>query len=290
MIVFASWDLFGNVASVACTQGLDILLNFYYGPVLNAARSVARMVVATLGNFSNNFQVAVNPQITKSYSAGNLEYMFNLMCSSAKLSFILLLFIALPFFFEIPYILGLWLVEVPPYTVIFIRLSLITSLINLLGTPFWIAVSSTGNIRRFEIISNIILFSSLPISYLFLSYGGKPYVVYIVLLVIVILKVISQIVITSNQIGFSKRLFARKVIYKIGIILLLSLPLPFVILKYMDEGIIRLVIVSVMIIMSIITLTYVLGLEEYEKSLVDIKLSEIRNKLQKWNYYSITKN
>ena len=274
ILIFAGWDMFGNVASVACTIGIDMLLNVFFGPVLNAARNVTNQVVQNTIKFANNFQIAANPQITKAYSSGNIEYMHKLICSSAKFSFILIWIFALPIILEIQYILHLWLVEVPPYSPFFIRLSFVAVLVNVMGTPFWIATTSTGKIKKFEIVSNSILFMSLPLSYIALKLGGSPIMVYIVDVSIVILKVLSQIIIASSLVKLPKLIFFKKVFVSCVFVISISSIIPLSLYYLMPQSFLRLILISIFSVISVVFLTYHI-LTPYEKGFVDEKIKYI---------------
>ena len=121
MISFTGWSLYGNLAAVLMSQGVNILLNMFFGPVVNAGRGVAMQVQGIVTKFVGGFQTALNPQITKTYAAGELEYMHKLIYASSKISFFLLFFLSLPIIIEAPYLLRLWLTIVPDYSVQFFQ-------------------------------------------------------------------------------------------------------------------------------------------------------------------------
>ena len=150
---FAGWNLFGSIAWLLRDQGLNIVLNLFFGPVFNAARGVATQVSSAVMNFISNFQMALNPQITKNYANGKLEEMEKLTYLGIKFSYMILFFLAFPLSLNIDYVLHLWLVEVPDYTALFITLILVDSLVgNLFGTPLMTSLSATGNIRNYQIL------------------------------------------------------------------------------------------------------------------------------------------
>ncbi len=171
---YAGWDLLGGFSVIAQGQGLNILLNMFFGPAVNASRAISVQVQSAIGQFSTNFMMASRPQIIKSYAEGKTNEMLKLVYQVAKYGFALSLFFTLPIFVEMEYILRLWLVNVPEFAVIFCRIMLIISLINVLRNPFIAALHATGNIRLANILCGSLLISTLPIAYLFLKMNFSP--------------------------------------------------------------------------------------------------------------------
>ena len=128
MFGFAGWNFLTTCASMLSTQGVSIILNMHFGTIINAAKGVASQVNGTVGAFSRNFMIALNPQITKSYAAKEIEYTKNLVCQGAKFTYLLFFFLALPCILETNFLLSKWLKEVPPYAGIFVQLSLFVQL------------------------------------------------------------------------------------------------------------------------------------------------------------------
>ena len=149
---FAFWTMGGNLACIGYTQGLNILLNIFFGPAINAARGIAVQVQSVVRNFCLNFQTAINPQITKNYAKKDLAQMHSLIQISSKYSFLLLYLISLPLILEAPIVLKWWLGIVPEHTINFLRIILCTSLVVSLSNPFLISIYATGMIKKFQII------------------------------------------------------------------------------------------------------------------------------------------
>ena len=174
MVVFASWDLFGVFAWACATQGATILLNMFFGPTVNAARGIAGTVLGAVKGFSNNFTTALNPAITKAYASKDYGYMNKLMFSGSKLVFILLFTIMLPLFLKCHYVLELWLKIVPDYSVSFIRILLVQTLIVSMWTPVFISGIATGNLKTFGVITSILNVLQIAVCYVILTIGGSP--------------------------------------------------------------------------------------------------------------------
>jgi O-antigen/teichoic acid export membrane protein len=191
MTSFAGWNLFGSLASILSTQGENILLNIFFGPVVNAARGVAMQVQYAILSFCTNFQMAVNPQITKTYAVGDLGNHHKLICASAKFSTMLVMILSIPVLVYTQEILSIWLTEVPAHTVTFIRIILLTALVDSSMGPFIVSITSYGRIRNASIIGGFIILMMLPISYLLLQFHR---VATIVLWVHFAIAVIAQVV------------------------------------------------------------------------------------------------
>ena len=174
MFSFAGWNFIGVSSGVLRDHGGNILVNLFFGPAMNAARGVAMQVFTALQGFVTNFMTAVNPQITKSYAAGDYDYLFALIRKSSKMSFYLLFVIALPVLFNTEYLLQIWLKEVPQGTVLFVQLFLIFALSESLSNPMITAMLATGRIRNYQLIVGGIQLLNVPVSYAILKAGATP--------------------------------------------------------------------------------------------------------------------
>lgn len=280
MMSFASWSLIGNLSVGAISQGLNLLLNLYFGPILNAARAIALQVQNAVGGFAVNFQMAMDPQITKSYASKDIFYMHSLVFNASKYSYYLLLLVSLPILLETEFILTLWLKTIPKHTAIFLRIMLITSLIDSISHPLNTSIRATGQIKKFELMTGVLSLTVVPLSYIFLEFGAIPETVLIIHLIVVILVQLFRIKLVSTKINFSFKSFLRKVIYKIVIVTLMSLVLPFIINITFVQNFQRFFIVSFVSLISAVFSIYALGINDSEKILVQNKLLVIVNKIK----------
>lgn len=278
MSSFAVWNLFGNMAYVGFTQGLNVLLNIFFGPTVNAARAVAVQLQGTLNNFCNSFQTAINPQIMKSYAAGNKEYMYNLIIGSSKYSFLLLLFMALPLMVEAEQVLRLWLNMVPEYTVAFLRIILLTTMIDIFANPLITSAQATGHIRNYQIIVGGILLLIVPMSYAILKMGGNPESVFVVHLCIVVVAQFVRLWMIRRLIGISLQLYFRRVIIPLLRVSLVVCWLPIACYYTMDTSIVRLIIVTISSCISVLVWGYILGLEKHERAYIQNKIVQLKQK------------
>ena len=176
MSQFIGANLFGSVAWSAGVQGTNIILNLFFGPLVNAARGLAVQITGVVTRFTDNVMTAMKPQIINSYASGDIMYMKSLIFKSTKCMSILSAFIAIPIIFEAHSLLQLWLGQVPQYAVEFIRLVLIEQMVNVLVSPLWIAANATGKIKKNQIYGRLFTLAALPISYIFLKIIENPLV------------------------------------------------------------------------------------------------------------------
>lgn len=227
MMGFTGWNLFGNLAGVVCTQGLNVLLSIFFNPVINAARGISVQVQNAINQFAYNFQTAMNPQITKSYAVGDFSYMHILIEKSGKLTFFLLLFLSLPVFFETQSLLSLWLKTVPDYTVPFLRLMLCTTIVDAVANPLMIAASATGNVKFYQSIVGGLLILILPVSYVALKIGGEPISVFVVHVVICIIAFGVRLFIVRPLIHLSIRSYLKNTLWKCFLVSIVSITSTF---------------------------------------------------------------
>lgn len=224
---FAGWNLFGSVAWLLRDQGVNIILNMFFGPVINAARGVATQVSGAVMSFITNFQVALNPQITKNYANGNIEEMENLSYLGIKFSFMILFILAFPLTININYVLQLWLVEVPDYAALFIILILIDAMVGaLFGTPLMTSLSATGVIRNYQIVVSLIILCIVPVGYVFLKMGYDAPSVFYITILFSFLSGLVRYLYCRKQIGYSFRKMMRGVLIPLFGMTAISLPLP----------------------------------------------------------------
>lgn len=229
------WNTVGTLVYAINDTGINILLNLFFGPVVNAARAISLQVSMALNNFSSNFFTAVRPQLTKSYAAKDWSYLFGLFYSSSKYSFFLLWIFALPISFCIDEILAIWLKDVPDYTGIFTILILVYSLINVLNNPIWTLALAVGNLKRYISVGSVVFLAIFPLSYLALKCGSSPIVVFVIMVVIRILYHIVVLRIIHSYIAYSYLEYMHKVVLPIFKVMLLSLLVAYC-LKFVFVG------------------------------------------------------
>lgn len=275
MATFAGWKMWGNLAYVCYTQGLNILLNVFFGPVVNAARAAAIQAQGAVGNVAANFQLAINPQITKTYATGQLEKTHQLIYKSSRLTFCLLLTICLPLIVETPAVLGLWLKEVPEGSVTFLRLLLIILMIQQYYSPLTTAVAATGSIKKYEIMVSGLMLTVMPVSYIVLKLGGAPWAVFVVYLCIVALAYAVNLYIVLPMLKLKLSDYAKYAVKPCGIVLVLSLIVPGGMKLLAENNLILSLLTIFLTVLSTATFSYIFGLDTEERNLIANKLKKL---------------
>lgn len=180
IVGFSCWNLFGNFTWVVKNQGIAFLLNMFLGPVVNAAHQIAMQVRTASATFAQNFSTAVQPSIVKTYASGEYDTMFAVAFRASRFNFYLLLIVLLPIVFNLDYILALWLKEVPEYTVIFCKLLLVETLIEMTSTPFATITQATGRIQLYQALIGLFGVLNLPFAYIVLRNGATPETVFLI--------------------------------------------------------------------------------------------------------------
>lgn len=272
---FVSWNLIGSLAGIAKEQGVNVVLNMFFGPAVNAARGIAYQVLSKLNGFVTNFQMALNPQIIKNYASGELENMYKLVFRGAKLSYLLLLTLSLPIVIESSLILNLWLKEVPAYTVIFLQITIFTALLNTLSNPLIITMHATGKVRDYQIVVGLLSLLTLPLVYVALKMGAAPYMAMIIAFLVEVICHFARLYMLVRSIRFPMIDFLREVTFRVLIITVLSLILPVLTYQLVDTVFLRFTMVCILSLMSTIVLGYYLGFNKADRNMLKSKVTII---------------
>lgn len=281
MFAFSGWAFLGNGSFVVKEHGVNILLNMFCGPAVNAARGITTQVTTAVTLFVSNFMQAVNPQITKSYSSGNLENMRRLIFNSSRFSFFLLLILGLPLMKNTDYILNLWLVSVPEYTSLFIQLLLVFCLMDCLVHPLMIGLLAEGNIRMYEIALVVLNASNVILSYFALKHGFIPESVYVVSIVVEIGIMWSRIWLSGKAYELPIKKYCIKVIGKVAIIAFVTGIFTYWISLPIENLFGRFIAVSIVVVLFTAVVIYVIGLSDSEKTFI---FKQIKNRLPVFEY------
>ncbi len=219
---FISWNFIGTAVWAINNNGIDILLNIFFGPIVNAAKGVASQVSFAITNFSNGFIVSVQPQLIKSYAAKDYEYLYTLFFKSSKYSFLLLYFFCFPFFFVIDDVLDIWLKKVPDYASSFVFLILLYSLVNSLNQPIWTLAQAVGKLKTYICIGSAIFLMVFPISYVLLRLGFSPNSVFETNVVVRAIYIITVFAIMRKYIYISIRRYFKETLVPIFIVVILT--------------------------------------------------------------------
>ena len=282
MFSFAGWNFFGVSSSMLADQGVNVILNVFFGPAVNTARGLALQVSTAVTSFSGNFMTALNPQITKSYAAGENRQYIDLVCKGAKFSFFLMYIFAFPVMFTAPYLLHLWLGNIPEHTTNFVRLILINSLFSILSNTLVTLLMATGRIKTYQILVGGFRFIILPIDYVLLVKGFTPESVFYVTIAVEIGCLMFRLYRLKIQIDFPVKVFVNQVLFITIMSALLSCFIPYYVYSVVSiSPIVDFLIVSTACLLSSIICIYWVGLTIGERVFFINKIKGVISKLHK---------
>lgn len=269
MIGFAGWSLFGNIAAVTLTQGFNLMLNLFFGPIVNAARAIAIQVQSGVATFVVNFQTALNPQLIKSSVKEERNIFFQLVYRSARYSYFLLLLVSLPLLIVTNGILGIWLGMVPEYTVDFVRIVVLISLVDAMGNALGTIIQATGKIKYYQMSIGTVILLVVPMTYLFLEKGYSPSTVFLMNLSVSFMDTCIRLVFARKMLKLSLLQFVKEVYVKVVLVTLVSLPLPLLAYSLLDETSWRNVLFIVLVcILSTIASMFYIGFNNRERTFI----------------------
>lgn len=264
ILKFSGWSALGSFSILTVQQGLNILLNIFWGVSVNAAVGIANQVSSAVYQFVSNFQLAFNPQIIKSYSAGETERFQNLIFCSSKISFFLLSLIAFPIIINIDFILQIWLGNTPHYTSEFIIVILLYMCIDAIASPLWLSTQAHGDIKKYQITISSILFLNLPLAYIAIKLGFSPIIVWCSRLLINAISFFYRCYYSKKYIKLNIKLFFANVIMKIILVSIIAFPIIFIIKSYFTDW--KAIIISSITSCIILGITiYYIGLSKQER-------------------------
>ena len=267
ILSFSGWMSIGNIASVCSNQGLNIILNIFFGPMVNAAYGIAMMIEGQVMSYGVQFQVSMRPQIIKSYAEGDVARMKTLIFSGAKFSYFITLLIALPVMMEIDQFLNWWLIEVPKWTVLFVLLVLCISLVQVMGVSMYGANVATGNISRYQIVQSVTMILFLPVTYLLLkSFDMSPVTPFVLLLMFNLISAVAVAIITLRQLSISVLSYIQCVVLPVVSVTLLALVIPVSLRMMMDVNVWSFFIICFVSLCCVIASSYIIGCNKQERN------------------------
>ena len=281
MFGFAGWNFIGASSAQMKDQGVNIAINMFTGPAINAARGIAMQINGITGQFIGNFMLAINPQIIKEYAAGNLQRMHTLIFKSTRFSYYLFLFLSIPIILEVETILYIWLGQVPEHTVLFTRLVIILSLAEIISNALITAQNATGKIKNYQIVVGGILLLNFPISYIMLRMGYIPEVTVIVAIIISQLCLVARLSFLRHSVKLPVAKFLKDVYCNIIIVSIAAIILPYVCHVLIEERLMRLIIVCFVSIVSSGVAIYYIGCNKVERTLALRYVGKIKKRFLK---------
>lgn len=277
MLGFSGWSFFNNTTFILNNQGINMLMNVYFGVVINAARGIANQVESAVLGFVNNFTTAINPQITKSYASGDLDNMYKLVCRGAKFSYFSMLFLALPIIIEAEQILNIWLVDVPEYTVIFTQLSLIMGLCECIGKSGYTACIATGKLKKYSLIITSIGFIEFPLAWAFFAIGMAPTYAYYTYIAVKIIVLIVRMHLMESMIGLKTKMYIKGVFIPIIFTTLMAVIPPILLNIFLEQSILRLILIIIVSFASVGICALYMGMTTSERNKI---FSAVKNYLK----------
>lgn len=280
ILSFAGWNMLGVTSAIIITQTKSILLNMFFGVNLNAANGISDTLTSQLNGFSSSMTQAINPQIMKSEGGGNHDQMIRLTTMAAKFSFFLFAIFSIPVFIEAPYLLFLWLKNVPDFVVIFTRLMIITMMIEKFTFPIITAISAIGRIKEITIVGLLTISLTIPIAYFLFKMGLPPQTIYLVGIFISILSAGVRLYYGKKIAGINIGSYLKSVVLKSTIPILLAAGFTILPYLFLSDSFIRLILTTGISILASVVLIGYLGLTKDEFSRLKIIVQSLLIKLK----------
>jgi O-antigen/teichoic acid export membrane protein len=262
---FTGWTLSGGVSGVLKNQGINILLNIKFGPLVNAARAVAMQVNSAVLCFAQGFSSSMRPHIVKLYASGEIKKMLDFVFTSVKVMSYLLFLVILPIQLELPSILRLWLKDVPEYTVLFVRIILIETMVESIGYPVNGAWIAAGEVKFYQIITSVILLLNLPLALVLTAFGISSFGVLIMSVLLSLTAFLLRLMIFSRQFKFSVSLYFTVILIPVLRVLAAGSVIPVVFSRLHPAGFSRIPLTMLISTISILTVVYCTGITVSER-------------------------
>ena len=271
---FSGWNFIGASSAVLRDQGNNLILNLFFGPVVNAARGIGNKIQGAVVGLVYNFITAMSPQITQSYSSGDHEYMFKLIFKGTRFAYYMMLFLSIPIIINADYILDIWLVKVPDEAVLFGQLAFIFSLISVISNPLITAQLATGNIKKYQIIVGGLQLLNVPISYICLKLGSIPQIVLIVAICCEILCLFTRLLLLKQMIGLDVPKYFKEVFSNIVLVTIVSIPCPIIIACNVNNPLYCLIGSSLVSFISTALSILYIGCDTEERQIIFCKVNQ----------------
>ena len=281
MYTHAFWCLFGSTSSIISMQGITLILNNFFGVIVNAAQGISNQISGQIMVFSNSMLKSLNPVIVKNEGASDRKMMLLVSITGNKFSFFLLAFFSIPIIIEMPFILKIWLTDVPDYTAIFCRLTILRLMLSQLSVTFPTAIGATNKIKQSQLVESGIYIFLLPISYLMIKNGFSAEIIYINLIIMAVALFVSRIYFTHKLCGLLVKRYFKDIVFRCVFLSIVTSSIALIPLFFMSEGIIRLIIVIISSVIVFTTMIFNFGLNKKEKKMIYSVLKNILQKIRK---------
>lgn len=272
---FAGWNMVGSLSNTCKNQGITVLINMAkFGNVIVSANVMANKLYQSVQRFSENFMIALKPQMIKSYATGDREGMFKLLFQGSKFSYFLMFIISLPILLETGPILDIWLKDVPDYTCMFARLLLINALIEVFVSPLATTMQAYGNIRNYQLICGGFLLLILPISWVCFKLGAPVETIFYVSITVCALAILLRLVLIHHYLELDIAEYMKKVMLPVAMVTVLSVPLPLLLeCMIVRTSLVKFMIVSGSAVIMTAICIYFLGLTGSERKHINERIA-----------------
>ncbi|MBN8838295.1 MAG: hypothetical protein J0I09_13615 [Sphingobacteriia bacterium] len=270
LLSYIGWNLFGSITTILNFQGQAVILNIFFGPVVNAAKAIADKMNVIVASFSTNFYMAVRPRIIKSYAKGDYEYLYKLVYSSTKFSFYLLLIITLPLIVLMNKVLPIWLgaAQVTQEMIIFSQLVLVFSLVNVFEQPITVLIQATGNVKKYEIVIGSATLLFIPLCYIVFKCKAPAYYSMILLIVIYILAQWLRMFIAQRQVGLSIKYYCTHIFLPVAITAVPAYVLSRLFIKALPDTIVGTITCALVCFATTLGCVLLIGLNKTERAML----------------------
>lgn len=267
LLSYSVWDLFGGMAGVSQNQGVNVLLNVFFGPIVNAASGISFQIQSAVKLFINNFLTAVRPQVVKSFAEKNFDRMYGLTFKAIKYSLLLMMALVVPLIFESEFILKIWLGDTyPPETVLFTRIILVSALFDVIEGGQNMAFHAIGRIKTGNIVCGSIMISSLPISYVLLKFGCPSYIPFIIVIITNVINQILTLLIMKSYVDFSLQKLIVHTYLPVMDVVVFVFAAPFLIINMIEGSLLRFIVNFLTIELIILFMGWIFVLKKEDKA------------------------
>ncbi|MBO5864557.1 MAG: lipopolysaccharide biosynthesis protein [Bacteroidaceae bacterium] len=281
MFGFAGWNFIGASSAQMKNQGVNIVINMFTNPAVNAARGIAMQVNSIIGEFAGNFMYAISPQITKEFAANNFNRMHKLIFNGTRFTYYLFLLLSVPIFFEVETILYIWLGQVPEHTVLFTRLIIVLSLAEIISNTLITAQLATGKIRNYQIVVGGTQMLNLPISYIFLRLGYFPEITVVIAIIISQICFYERLLFLRKMVNLPSLRYFKEVYLKLILVTALSAIVPAIVYSAIENPTIRFFATCATSLAATISVIYAVGLKKEERSIAIRYIKKIVRKFKR---------
>lgn len=279
MLSFSGWNLLEKFARLGKDQGINMALNYFFGPVVNAARGVVGQVTYAFGSLVDSTVTASRPQSIQSYARGEYQRTLHIMFSLSKFTLLMLYVVIFPVYLELPYVLHLWLGEnVPEFTLPLLNIALITIVVDKLAAPISVVVHATGKMKMFNLASGIMNIAVIPISIIALLQGVDAIFVYWIIFIMTVLTQVVLVLALRKLIEFSISSYLFNVVLRSILVVIVSFWIPWLLHFVMEEGFARLLVVLIASLLFCSIAAYMIGLDASEKAVCKSFINKIIKK------------